>query len=133
MQQVKLYLDNDKGLFGINDLDEFPLVMPVFSTEMNARKYIKEMGWTLFNDDLRDRFNELMLDIHFKSNDFMAETGLSPTHIILSEFNYNTVLLFNAVMIGVENNREYEMLCGMRLMVDKGNWKKSRILVGILR
>ena len=130
MMQVKVYLDSEKGKYGINDLNDLPLVMPIFTSEANVRKYIHEMEWVINNDDLRDRYNNLMFTIRSKAEDFLSEYKVSPNCVILSEYSYNTAQLFNNLMIKVDD-REVPTILGMQVMVDKGNWK-PRVLVGFL-
>lgn len=130
MMQVKIFLDSEKGKYGINDINDFPLVMPVFSNEVNVRKYIHEMGWVINNDDLKERYNNLMFTIRSKAEDFLSEYNIAPNCVILSEYSYNTAQLFNNLMIKVDD-REVPTIMDMRVMVDKGNWR-PKILVGFL-
>lgn len=130
MMQVKVYLDPEKGKYGINDINDLPLVMPVFSNESNVRKYIHEMEWVINNDDLKERYNNLMITIRSKAENFMFEFKTPPNCVILSEYSYNTAQLFNNLMIKVDD-REVPTILGMQVMVDKGNWK-PRVLVGFL-
>ena len=132
MDRVKIYLDPDSGKFGVNDVNDLHLIMPIFTSEGVARKYIKEMGWTVDNDDLRVRHNNLMFTIKSKADDFIEECGVMPNYVLLSELDYNTALLSNAIKIGIDGSKECQSIMGMGILVDKNNWR-SRILVGLMR
>lgn len=132
MQRVKLFIDEAKGLYGFKDEDGKVIVIPVFRSEKNARRYLKEMEWVLISDNLKRRQNDLVFTIKSKVEDFKASEGVAPNSILVSELYYNTLDVCELIQVGIFNGVEAESLMGMKLEVDRGNWN-PRISVGILR
>ena len=129
---VKIWFDAESKAYGIRDKDDMPLVNPIFSSERNVRRYIKEMGWVLLNDDLKQRYNSMVFTVKSKYKEFEESQGQAPNYVLLSEYCYNTLQMGDyAMKIDVVGGRETQTCMGMKILVDRDCWDE-KILVGLM-